>query len=71
MKVNELRTRLADFNGDLEVILSKDAEGNGFSPAAEVDGPCEYVPETTWSGEVTHPDDQEGESNAVVIWPTN
>ena len=35
MKVNELIDKLCDLDPDLEVILSKDEEGNGFSPASD------------------------------------
>jgi hypothetical protein len=35
-----------------QVILQKDAEGNGYSPLSEVDPNCIYVKENTWSGEV-------------------
>lgn len=51
MKVKELRELLVDASDDDEVVLSKDAEGNGYSPLA---GGCLaiYVPETMWSGDV-------------------
>lgn len=37
---------------DTRIILQKDGEGNGFSPLAEIDGDCLYIPTSTWSGRV-------------------
>lgn len=76
MTVAELIERLQQLDPALPVILAKDGEGNGFSPACEVAVDM-YVAETTWSGymvdqgadEDTEEDD---EANPVaVIWPTN
>lgn len=36
----------------MEIILQKDAEGNGYSPLRGADPDCVYVPENTYSGEV-------------------
>ena len=36
----------------MEVILQKDAEGNGYSPLYAVDGNAIYVPDSTWHGEI-------------------
>ena len=52
MKVSELMDRLAEMDENAEVILQKDAEGNGYSPLYEVDGDAIYVSESTWSGDV-------------------
>ena len=49
--VGQLRRALEAYPDDAIVILSKDAEGNGFSPLAG-DGEVWYTPESTWSGEV-------------------
>lgn len=35
-----------------EVILQKDAEGNGYSPLAGADSDAVYVKETSWLGSV-------------------
>lgn len=50
------------------VILQKDAEGNGYSPAA---GGAEsfYEATSTWCGDVD--DDADGETPCVVLWPVN
>jgi hypothetical protein len=51
MTVGDLRAALADVSDDTLVVLSKDGEGNGFSPLADADTDSMYVPHTTWSGE--------------------
>lgn len=53
MKVKDVIAALERCDPEYEVILSKDGEGNDFSPLAEVAGENNvYVPQTTWSGEV-------------------
>ena len=37
---------------DMEVILQKDSEGNGYSPLCDVDTDAVYIPDSTWSGAV-------------------
>jgi hypothetical protein len=37
---------------DVELILQKDAEGNGYSPLCGVDFDVVYIPDNTWSGAV-------------------
>jgi hypothetical protein len=49
----ELADYLATQPRDRKVVLSRDAEGNGFSPLADA-GESMYAAETTWSGTV-HP----------------
>lgn len=86
MTLAELRAQLDALNlpDDTPVILAKDAEGNGFSPAIEAD-PGMYLADTTWSGErylteeqrlaETDPDDwspaPDDAVRAVFLWPTN
>jgi hypothetical protein len=48
--VAELIAKLSEFPGDLPVILSQDAEGNGFSPLSSL-GHGYYDAENTWSGD--------------------
>jgi len=38
MKVSELIERLISLDPDLQVILQRDPEGNGYSPLSGVDG---------------------------------
>lgn len=52
MKVHELIAELQKYHADREVIMSKDGEGNNFSPLADMSAGI-YVPTSTWSGELT------------------
>jgi hypothetical protein len=52
MKVSELIKELSALDQNSEVILQKDAEGNGYSPLYAVDGDGIYISESTWSGSV-------------------
>lgn len=73
MKVKELIKRLGDHDPELEVILVKDSEGNGYSPLAGI-GTSYYIAETTWSGsEVAEEDiDEYPEAQEVLMLdPTN
>lgn len=52
MTVKELRERLANEDDDLIVIISKDAEGNRYSPLSdETIWSGAYHANNTWSGE--------------------
>jgi len=73
MTVQELFEALAQLPPDSQVILQKDAEGNGFSPlvGAEV---SRYEAETTWSGQALCSEDDNYEERGVpcvVLWPVN
>lgn len=68
-------------HGNISVVMSKDAEGNTYSPLSDSDV-CLYVMDSTWSGEVhdLDPDeddewgvseDDENVIKALVIWPVN
>lgn len=84
LTVRDLRESLAELPDDMLVVMSKDAEGNGYSPLAEV-AQSMYLADSTWSGE-TYPtpediadDDQYGEDDeapddavrVVALWPVN
>lgn len=71
--VGQLREWLAHIPDDTEIVMSKDAEGNAFSPLAHVEPDARYVPETTWSGWVPCSDepDPDGMQRVVMLWPTN
>lgn len=85
MKVQELIDLLLTFGGDAEVIMQKDAEGNGYSPLEGVDGECVYVPDssysgtvyaTTWSAKDADMDEGDWEDfrqrpRCVVLYPVN
>lgn len=55
MKLSELIKKLAALPQaclDCEVVLQKDAEGNGYSPLHDIDANAIYIADSTWSGEV-------------------
>lgn len=52
MKVKDLIAVLTEFDQSAEVILQKDAEGNGYSPLEGADHEAVYIPDSTWSGTV-------------------
>ena len=52
MKVKELLEALAGVDPEAQVILQKDAEGNGYSPLHGADSDAVYVPTCTWEGDV-------------------
>lgn len=52
MNVAELKEILKDLPDDMEVIVQKDSEGNGFSPLAGADPNSIYIAETSWYGDV-------------------
>lgn len=67
--------------GERIVIMSKDGEGNGYSPYADF-GFQKYDAESTWSGEAypDEPSDDDDEDEwdapdtavpAIILWPTN
>lgn len=69
--VKQLRELLAECPDEAIVVLSKDAEGNSFSPLPAGDGLSQgrYVASSTWSGEFRS--DDPDEVVAVCLWPTN
>jgi hypothetical protein len=69
----QLRSWLENVPDDTEIVMSKDAEGNGFSPLAEAEPDARYVPESTWSGYTPCSDeaDPDGTVRVVMLWPTN
>ena len=50
MTVKQLIEELQKIDPELEVLLSKDEEGNGFSPLDENYGIGYYAPYNNWSG---------------------
>ena len=84
MKVKELKKLLEKVDDDYIVIMAKDAEGNGFSPLAELGDSYCYLANSTWSGEIgfktltlelikegySEEDIIDGEP-ALVLWPIN
>ncbi len=83
MKVRELIELLEEEDPEAEVVLSRDSEGNDYSPVAEVDDGV-YEAETTWNGQFySNPGEdmdaaQEADwhevrenPQALCLWPTN
>ena len=68
MKVKELIEHLEKCDPEAMVVMSKDSEGNGFSPLYE-NSTGRYEAESTWSGE--YHDDREDLPKCVCLWPTN
>ena len=52
MKVNELIQELSKLDPELEIIMQKDAAGNGYSPLAGADPDGIYIKHTSWNGDV-------------------
>ena len=72
--VHELIRYLARLDPNTRVILATDAEGNGYSPLAEVDS-GKYLADNSWSGDFysTYSEDYheiEGE-RCIVLFPSN
>lgn len=53
MNIAELREILAVLPENALVVMSKDAEGNNFSPLSSYSDDLRYNANSTWSGEVT------------------
>lgn len=87
MTIKELREAIAELPDDMLVVMSKDGEGNGYSPLSGVDQSM-YRADSTWSGEIAiaaltdeareqgYSDEdvgtkEDGYEPAVVLWPTN
>lgn len=85
MKIGELIEALKDLDPEMECIVQKDSEGNGYSPLAGADPDGIYIAETTWYGSVydsnwsaedTGMDDDEWEEilkkpRALILYPVN
>lgn len=85
MNVKELKEMINNLPDDMEVILQKDSEGNGYSPLAGTDPEAVYIPDNTWSGEVYSTnwsagdaamDDKEwleilAKPRALILYPVN
>ena len=64
----ELADYLATQPRDRKIIMSKDAEGNGYSPLSDADEAV-YVAENTWSGDVYMTPEQRAEQENPDDWP--
>lgn len=86
MKVKDLIKELQSCDPEDEVVMSKDSEGNSYSPLSSIWEGI-YVPDSTWHGDVymrelTEEDKKAGYTNedlydgddgvrATVLSPTN
>lgn len=69
MTVSQLIEQLQKLQQDLQVVISKDGEGNSYSPLSNITV-CKYEATTPWYGEVI--DFQESQiNNAIVLYPVN
>lgn len=66
--VQELIEELKKMDPEAIVIMSKDAEGNNFSPLYATSDKYFYQADTTYSGSISKT--KEGKK-AFVLWPTN
>lgn len=81
MKVKELIEKLQGCNPEAIVVMSRDSEGNYYSPLASINNNCFYEPESNWSGVLFDMEEwrdiygdepmSEAISPAVGFWPTN
>lgn len=80
MNVKELREALTDKPDDMQVILQKDPEGNGYSPLADADGDAVYIAKdaevysTDWSADDACMDKEEWDEvlskpRALILHP--
>ena len=63
MKSHELAKMLLE-NPDVELIMQKDGEGNGYSPLSGIEFDVVYVPDSTWSGDV-YSKDKDADDNCM------
>lgn len=87
MTVQDLKKELDKLDDNMLVVISKDSEGNSYSPLSEVSGNSLYTPENNWLGEVsikeltpelikqgyTEEDCYKTDESkeCIVLWPTN
>ena len=50
MNVGELKKIIEGLPEDMQIVLQKDAEGNGYSPLSSTDTNSVYISDNPWSG---------------------
>lgn len=74
LTVKDLKELIKDLPDDMPVVMSKDGEGNGFSPLSDY-SMGKYAPDSTWSGEWYQDEDERdaprGSKKAICLWPVN
>jgi hypothetical protein len=71
MKIKDLKKLLEQYPEELEAILSKDEEGNQFSPLFSVQE-FKYVPKNEFYGDIADLDEETGKMSlpALVFYPS-
>ena len=66
MNATQLIRQLQKLPPEAEIIMSKDAEGNGYTPLSDI---CTayYEPETEWSGELVDKENYDPLNNPSVV----
>ncbi len=72
MKISELIELLKTCDPEETVIMSKDAEGNRFSPFSDISRDI-YRLDSAWSGNLVdyERNREEGDLDVVTLWPVN
>lgn len=52
MNIKELKEAIKNLPDEMEVVLQKDSEGNGYSPLYGADPDSVYIADTSWYGDV-------------------
>lgn len=71
MNVKDLKNAIENLPDDMDVIIQKDSEGNGFSPLEGWTTDVAYYPKSTWSGEIGEVDDSNEDQRCFLLWPVN
>ena len=85
MNIGELKELIKDMDNNIEIIISKDVEGNNYSPLSDYSEGI-YLSSPTWYGKFYHVDElndpdeynleevenikSEG-SECICLWPIN
>ena len=70
MKIKDLIKKLQEYDQDLMVVMSKDAEGNEFSPLSDVTTEL-YEADSKWSGKILSNKNESYKPNCITLWPVN
>lgn len=71
MTVKELKDLLDTYPDDFLVVMSKDSEGNGFSPLDCIDE-VGYDPDNRYSGQIYSIEEESADTiEAICLWPIN
>lgn len=69
MTVSQLIEQLQKLDPNFEVVMSSDAEGNNYSPLADI-AAARYIASTSWYGEIED-FEEHNLPNSVVFFPVN